>query len=44
MAVKLVTFAAGGRETPGLIDPTDETRVLDLTPVVGERSLLAVVE
>jgi 2-keto-4-pentenoate hydratase/2-oxohepta-3-ene-1,7-dioic acid hydratase in catechol pathway len=44
MAVKLVTFAAGGRETPGLIDPNDETRVLDLTPVVGERSLLEVVE
>jgi 2-keto-4-pentenoate hydratase/2-oxohepta-3-ene-1,7-dioic acid hydratase in catechol pathway len=42
--VKLVTFAAVDREAVGLIDPTDGTRVLDLTPVVGERSLLEVVE
>ncbi len=42
--MKLVTFAAAGRETLGLIDPHDETTVLDLRPVVGDRSLLAVIE
>ncbi len=42
--MKLVTFAAVDRAAVGLIDPTDDTRVLNLTPVVGDRSLLEVVE
>jgi 2-keto-4-pentenoate hydratase/2-oxohepta-3-ene-1,7-dioic acid hydratase in catechol pathway len=42
--VKLVTYAVGDREAVGLVDPADDTRVLDLVPVVGERSLLEVVE
>ncbi|NMO90404.1 fumarylacetoacetate hydrolase family protein [Actinomycetospora sp. TBRC 11914] len=42
--MKLVTYAVGGREAVGLVDPADDTRVLDLVPVVGDRSLLEVVE
>lgn len=41
--MKLVTYVAG-HEAVGLVDPHDESRILDLTPVVGERSLLEVVE
>jgi 2-keto-4-pentenoate hydratase/2-oxohepta-3-ene-1,7-dioic acid hydratase in catechol pathway len=42
--VKLVTYAVASREAVGLVDPDDDTRVLDLVPVVGDRSLLEVVE
>ncbi|MCD2196212.1 fumarylacetoacetate hydrolase family protein [Actinomycetospora endophytica] len=42
--MKLVTFAVGDREAVGLIDPTDEVTVFDLGPVLGERSLLEVIE
>lgn len=42
--MKLVTYTVGGREAVGLVDPADDTRVLDLVPVVGDRSLLEVVE
>ncbi|HEY2225144.1 fumarylacetoacetate hydrolase family protein [Actinomycetospora sp.] len=42
--MKLVTFAVGGREAVGLVAPDDEAGVLDLAPVVGERSLLEVIE
>ncbi|MFC5061666.1 fumarylacetoacetate hydrolase family protein [Actinomycetospora atypica] len=41
--MKLVTYVAG-REAVGLVDAHDESRILDLTPVVGDRSLLAVIE
>lgn len=40
--MKLVTFVEGGRDVVGLLD--DETAVRDLRPVVGERSLLELVE
>jgi 2-keto-4-pentenoate hydratase/2-oxohepta-3-ene-1,7-dioic acid hydratase in catechol pathway len=39
-----VTFTAEGREAVGLVPPDDEAAVLDLAPVVGERSLLEVIE
>jgi 2-keto-4-pentenoate hydratase/2-oxohepta-3-ene-1,7-dioic acid hydratase in catechol pathway len=42
--VKLVTFAVGGRDSVGLVPDDDEAAVLDLAPVVEERSLLAVIE
>ncbi|MDL5158872.1 fumarylacetoacetate hydrolase family protein [Actinomycetospora termitidis] len=41
--MKLVTFAAGGREGVGRVDD-DGSTVLDLAAVVGERTLLAVIE
>jgi 2-keto-4-pentenoate hydratase/2-oxohepta-3-ene-1,7-dioic acid hydratase in catechol pathway len=42
-AMKLVTFRANGREALGRVDD-DGTTVRDLGPVVGEMSLLAVIE
>jgi 2-keto-4-pentenoate hydratase/2-oxohepta-3-ene-1,7-dioic acid hydratase in catechol pathway len=41
--MKLVTFVADGREALGRVDD-DGTTVRDLSPVVGDRSLLEVVE
>jgi 2-keto-4-pentenoate hydratase/2-oxohepta-3-ene-1,7-dioic acid hydratase in catechol pathway len=41
--MKLVTFRANGREALGRVDD-DGTTVRDLGPVVGEQSLLAVIE
>lgn len=41
--MKLVTFVADGREALGRLDD-DETTVRDLTPVVGPRPLLAVID
>jgi 2-keto-4-pentenoate hydratase/2-oxohepta-3-ene-1,7-dioic acid hydratase in catechol pathway len=41
--MKLVTFAAGGREAVGRLDE-DDTTVRDLTPVVGDVPLLALIE
>ena len=43
VVVKLVTFVSEGREALGLVDPEDETRVLDLGPVVGDRTLLEII-
>ncbi|MEJ2865129.1 fumarylacetoacetate hydrolase family protein [Actinomycetospora flava] len=41
--MKLVTFVADGREAVGRLDE-DDTTVRDLTPVVGEVPLLAIVQ
>ena len=41
--MKLVTFVAGGREAAGCVDD-DETTVRDLTPLVGDATLLDLVE
>ncbi|GAA4853309.1 fumarylacetoacetate hydrolase family protein [Actinomycetospora corticicola] len=43
MVVKLVTYTDGGHEAVGLVE-ADGTTVLDLGPVVGNRTLVEVVE